>query len=117
MAGGNAYEGLLIDTFPAIRIRLNPLRQSEWSLSMTNQPHAIIIGGGIGGLASGIALGGIGCTVNIYEQAPELHKVGAGLSLWANAIRALEKLGSQRRCAPYSCRYRLGASIPGAASH
>jgi hypothetical protein len=78
---------LLIDKFPAIPIRLNPLRQSEWSLPMTNQPHSLIIGG----LASGIVLGRIDWTVNIYEQAPDLHKVGVGLSLWANAVRALEK--------------------------
>jgi 2-polyprenyl-6-methoxyphenol hydroxylase-like FAD-dependent oxidoreductase len=58
-----------------------------------NQRHALIIGGGIGGLASGIALGRIGWTVRIYEQAPELREVGAGLSLWANAVRALERLG------------------------
>jgi 2-polyprenyl-6-methoxyphenol hydroxylase-like FAD-dependent oxidoreductase len=32
-------------------------------------------------------------TVSIYEQAPELREVGAGLSLWANAVRALERLG------------------------
>jgi 2-polyprenyl-6-methoxyphenol hydroxylase-like FAD-dependent oxidoreductase len=60
---------------------------------MANQSHAIIIGGGIGGLASGIALGRIGWSVSIYERAPELREVGAGLALWANAVRALEKLG------------------------
>jgi 2-polyprenyl-6-methoxyphenol hydroxylase-like FAD-dependent oxidoreductase len=60
---------------------------------MTNQRHAIIIGGGIGGLASAIALGRIGWSVSIYERAPELREVGAGLALWANAVRALEKLG------------------------
>jgi 2-polyprenyl-6-methoxyphenol hydroxylase-like FAD-dependent oxidoreductase len=60
---------------------------------MANQRHAIIIGGGIGGLACGIALSRIGWMVSIYEQAPELREVGAGLSLWANAVRALERLG------------------------
>ena len=48
---------------------------------MAKQPHAIIIGGGIGGLASAIALGRIGWAVSVYEQAPELREVGAGLSL------------------------------------
>src|SRR4051812_35971233 len=61
---------------------------------MTNQRHAIIIGGGIGGLASAIALRRIGWAVSIYEQASELREVGAGLSLWANAVRALDRLGA-----------------------
>jgi 2-polyprenyl-6-methoxyphenol hydroxylase-like FAD-dependent oxidoreductase len=60
---------------------------------MIDQPHAIIIGGGIGGLACGIALRQIGWTASIYEQAPELREVGAGLALWANAVRALDQLG------------------------
>src|SRR5215213_4527835 len=60
---------------------------------MAKQRHAIIIGGGIGGLASGIALRRIGWGVSIFEQAPELHEVGAGLALWANAVRALDQLG------------------------
>jgi heterodisulfide reductase subunit A-like polyferredoxin len=82
---------LLIDEFLAIRIRLKPLRQSEWSVPMANQRLAIIIiGGGIGGLASAIALRRVGWTVRVYERAPELREVGAGLSLWANAVRALE---------------------------
>jgi 2-polyprenyl-6-methoxyphenol hydroxylase-like FAD-dependent oxidoreductase len=60
---------------------------------MAKQQHAIIIGGGIGGLATGIALQRIGWAVSLYEQAPELREVGAGLAIWANAVRALEKLG------------------------
>jgi 2-polyprenyl-6-methoxyphenol hydroxylase-like FAD-dependent oxidoreductase len=60
---------------------------------MTNQRHAIVCGGGIGGLASAIALRRIGWVVSIYEQAPELREVGAGLAIWANAVRALERLG------------------------
>lgn len=54
---------------------------------------ALIIGGGIGGLATAIALKQIGLTVEIYERVTTLREVGAGLSLWANAIRALDYLG------------------------
>jgi 2-polyprenyl-6-methoxyphenol hydroxylase-like FAD-dependent oxidoreductase len=61
---------------------------------MANQRHAIIIGGGIGGLASAIALRQIGWAVSVYEQATELREVGAGLALWANAVRALDRLGA-----------------------
>lgn len=55
--------------------------------------HAIVIGGGIGGLAAAIALQQHGWSVTVYERASELHEVGAGLSLWANAMRALDQLG------------------------
>ncbi len=57
------------------------------------QRHALIIGGGIGGLAAAIALKHRGYTVEIFERVAELHEVGAGLSLWANAIRVLDALG------------------------
>jgi 2-polyprenyl-6-methoxyphenol hydroxylase-like FAD-dependent oxidoreductase len=55
--------------------------------------HAIIIGAGIGGMAAGIALRQIGWRVSLFERAEALEAVGAGLSLWANAIRALDRLG------------------------
>lgn len=52
-----------------------------------------IVGGGIGGLTTAIALQKKGFTVNVYEGAPELRPVGAGLILAANAIRALMDIG------------------------
>ncbi len=55
--------------------------------------EAIIVGGGIGGLAAAIALRAAGVAATVYERATELREVGAGLSLWPNAIRALEQLG------------------------
>ncbi|HEX6461998.1 MAG TPA: FAD-dependent monooxygenase [Candidatus Saccharimonadales bacterium] len=54
---------------------------------------AIIIGGGIGGLASAIALHRAGWQVKVLEQAPKLGEVGAGISLWPNSLRALDMLG------------------------
>src|SRR5919106_2136170 len=59
----------------------------------TDQVQGIVIGGGIGGLAAGTALRRRGIRVAIYEQAAQLGEVGAGLSLWTNAVRALVKLG------------------------
>ena len=58
---------------------------------MTLRP--ILIGGGIGGLTAAIALQrhGIDCTV--YERAPELREVGAGITLWTNATHVLHRLG------------------------
>ncbi len=54
---------------------------------------AIIIGGGIGGLTTAIALLRVGIDAQVYERAPELREVGAGLTLWSNAIKALRRLG------------------------
>lgn len=54
---------------------------------------AIIVGGGIGGLASALALTREGWQVEVLERAPEFTEAGAGLSLWPNALRALDALG------------------------
>ncbi|WP_350305817.1 FAD-dependent monooxygenase [Photorhabdus viridis] len=59
-----------------------------------NKPlKVIIIGAGIGGLTTAVALQHIGCTVEIYEQAPELRTSGSGLSVMSNASVALGALG------------------------
>ncbi|WP_166352414.1 FAD-dependent monooxygenase [Phytoactinopolyspora limicola] len=54
---------------------------------------AIVVGGGIGGLATAIALSQDGWTVEVLERAAQFTEVGAGLSLWPNALRALDALG------------------------
>jgi 2-polyprenyl-6-methoxyphenol hydroxylase-like FAD-dependent oxidoreductase len=54
---------------------------------------AIVIGGGIAGLASALALTSRGWQVEVFERAPGFTEVGAGLSLWPNALRALDALG------------------------
>jgi 2-polyprenyl-6-methoxyphenol hydroxylase-like FAD-dependent oxidoreductase len=54
---------------------------------------AIIIGGGIGGLTAAIALHKVGIEAHVHERAPIRCEIGAGISLWANAIHALEALG------------------------
>ena len=56
-------------------------------------PNGIIIGGGIGGLAAAAALRRVGISAAVYERAPEIREVGAGLSLWSNAVKALRRLG------------------------
>jgi 2-polyprenyl-6-methoxyphenol hydroxylase-like FAD-dependent oxidoreductase len=55
--------------------------------------RAVIIGGGIAGLASALALTRRGWQVEVLERAPGFTEVGAGLSLWSNALRALDALG------------------------
>jgi len=52
-----------------------------------------IIGAGLGGLTAALALQRQGWRVRVYEQAPVLGEVGAGLSLSAGAGRGLASLG------------------------
>jgi len=66
---------------------------------MPNQ--ALIAGGGIGGLATAIALGrrGIGC--EILERSQFVEETGAGIQLGPNATRALDALGVLDAIEPY----------------
>jgi 2-polyprenyl-6-methoxyphenol hydroxylase-like FAD-dependent oxidoreductase len=52
-----------------------------------------IIGAGIGGLTTAIALQQKGINVHIYEKSPELKPLGAGIVLANNAMQVYEKLG------------------------
>lgn len=52
-----------------------------------------IVGAGIGGLTTGIALKQAGYEVDIYERTRELRPAGAGISLWSNGIKVLNRLG------------------------
>ena len=54
--------------------------------------RVIVVGGGIGGLAAGIALHNAGLDALVLERAPELTEIGAGLGLAANALKALDYL-------------------------
>lgn len=52
-----------------------------------------IIGAGMGGLTTGIALKKFGHTVTIYEQTEQILAVGAAISLWSNGVKCLNYLG------------------------
>jgi 2-polyprenyl-6-methoxyphenol hydroxylase-like FAD-dependent oxidoreductase len=54
---------------------------------------AIVVGAGIAGLAAAKALADIDYAVRVVESDSELRTEGAGLTLWPNAVRALEELG------------------------
>lgn len=56
--------------------------------------RAIVVGCGIGGLAAGAALSAHGWSVTVYERAPALEEVGAGIAMAPNALRALDVLGA-----------------------
>jgi salicylate hydroxylase len=51
-----------------------------------------VIGGGIGGLTAARALLRRGFEVAVYEAAPELKEIGAGVALGPNAMKALRSL-------------------------
>jgi 2-polyprenyl-6-methoxyphenol hydroxylase-like FAD-dependent oxidoreductase len=53
----------------------------------------VVVGGGIGGLTTALALIRAGHGVRVFEAAGELREVGAGVVLGANAMRALDTLG------------------------
>ncbi|WP_093515682.1 FAD-dependent monooxygenase [Stigmatella erecta] len=53
----------------------------------------LIAGGGIGGLTLGVALRRAGIAFRIFERAPAMLKVGAGISMQSNAMLAFRTLG------------------------
>ena len=55
--------------------------------------HVVIVGGGIGGLFAANALIAHGLGVSVYEQAPALGEVGAGVFLTPNSVRQLQRVG------------------------
>jgi 2-polyprenyl-6-methoxyphenol hydroxylase-like FAD-dependent oxidoreductase len=72
---------------------------------MSTVKKVLIVGGGIGGLSSGIALRKTGCEVEIAEIHKEFNVYGVGIIQPANALRALDALGlaneAMRRGSPY----------------
>ena len=55
--------------------------------------RAMIVGAGIGGLTTAIALRGLGINATVFERAGEIKEVGAGILLAANAVSALGEIG------------------------
>lgn len=57
----------------------------------------MVVGGGIGGLTAAVALRRAGWQVTVLEKAAALTEVGAGLTLWSNALAALDTIGLGER--------------------
>ncbi len=53
----------------------------------------LVVGGGIGGLGTALALSRKGIPVQVIEQAPEFKEIGAGIQLGPNVFRMFEYLG------------------------
>ncbi len=59
---------------------------------MHTRRRIMIVGGGIGGAATALALHQSGFEPMVYERTEALREVGAGLALWANATHVLKQL-------------------------
>jgi 2-polyprenyl-6-methoxyphenol hydroxylase-like FAD-dependent oxidoreductase len=71
---------------------------------MMQRPKIIIVGGGIGGLFAAKALLKRGLEVELYEQAPELGEVGAGVYITPNSVRQLQRVGLGAEVEKYGAR-------------
>lgn len=59
--------------------------------------RAAVVGAGIGGLATALALRRVGVEPLVIERVAQIREAGAGLSLWPNAMNALRELGVEDR--------------------
>jgi salicylate hydroxylase len=62
-----------------------------------------VAGAGIGGLATAIAVGQTGVSLNVYEQADAFTEAGAGIGLGPNAMRLLDQWGLGRELRTVGC--------------
>ena len=87
---------------------------------MSNRIHVAIVGGGIGGLSAANALLHRGISVAVYEQARVLGEVGAGVFIYPNSLRQLERIGLREPLARVGAKvgtgseyYRMDGSVVG----
>ncbi|MEO0540600.1 MAG: FAD-dependent urate hydroxylase HpxO [Cyanobacteria bacterium P01_A01_bin.105] len=53
----------------------------------------IVVGAGMGGLTTALAMQQAGYSVEIYDRVRALRPAGAGISLWSNGVKVLNRLG------------------------
>ncbi len=87
---------------------------------MSKNIHVAIVGGGIGGLAAANALFHRGIRVAVYEQSSALREVGAGVFVYPNSLRQLERIGLGAALASVGAKvgsgseyYRMDGTIVG----
>jgi 2-polyprenyl-6-methoxyphenol hydroxylase-like FAD-dependent oxidoreductase len=68
------------------------------------RPAAVVVGGGIAGLTSAIALSQAGWRATVLERAPAFGEVGAGLAISGNGMTALAALGLDEAVRAVACR-------------
>jgi salicylate hydroxylase len=81
------------------------------SAQAMNTAHVLIVGAGIGGLTAALSLQKAGLKVSVFEAAPQLGEVGAGLTISPNATHALEYVGLGPFMAAHADRPEAGASV------
>ena len=74
--------------------------------------RAVVIGGGIGGLAAAAGLSAAGWEVTAFERATSLEPVGAGLGLAPNGLRALDTIGAGDELRAHAVPQEMGMRRP-----
>mgnify|MGYP000008578412 CR=1 FL=1 len=60
---------------------------------MNNINRIAIVGAGVAGMALAILATQQGCQVSLYERDSQVSSIGAGVTLWPNAMFVLQKMG------------------------
>ncbi|MCD9638443.1 hypothetical protein HAX54_022439 [Datura stramonium] len=76
-----------------VKIDSGPNANGEWKKIMETEENIVIVGAGIAGLATCLALHRLGLRSIVLESADSLRATGFALALWTNAWRALDALG------------------------
>ena len=75
-------------------------------MSDVHPRHILVAGAGIAGLTAALAFARHGSKVRVFEQAPAIEAIGAGLQLSPNATRILQDLGVLERLRLFSVQPR-----------
>ncbi len=70
-----------------------------------------VVGGGIGGLAAACSLRRRGIDVSVFEQAAALGEIGAGLTVFPNSLRQLERMGLREALSAVGAKISIGSCI------
>lgn len=71
--------------------------------------RVVVVGGGIGGLFAANALVARGFQVSVYEQAPNLGEIGAGVFLTPNSVRQLQRVNLGQAVEKFGARVGSGS--------
>src|SRR5262245_57672069 len=54
---------------------------------------ALVVGGGIGGLATALSLHAVGIECEVFEQAERIRELGVGINMLPHAVKGMAELG------------------------